>query len=75
MEPLFYAFFFLLVLLIAVLILIKEDKTLRPVVVERPAFPAGYLFENQFEMITPAYFKKRDFQKVKQYDASGNVLL
>lgn len=72
MEPLFYAFFFLLVLLIAVLYMIKEDKTLTPVVVERPA---GYLFENQFEMITPAYFKKKDFSKVKQFDASGNVLL
>jgi hypothetical protein len=75
MEPLFYAFFFLVVLLVAVLYMIKQDKTLTPVVVERPAFPAGYLFENQFEMITPAYFKKKDFGKVKQFDASGNVLL
>jgi hypothetical protein len=73
MEPLFYAFLFLLGLLIAVLFMIKQDTSLQKVVIERPAFSAGYLFENQFEMITPAYFKKKDF--VKQYDASGNVLL
>lgn len=75
MEPLFYAFFFLLVLLIAVLFMIKRDTSLQKVVIERPAFPSGYLFENQFEMITPAYFKKKSFDKVKQFDASGNVLL
>jgi hypothetical protein len=73
MEPLFFAFFFLLVLLIAVLYMIKQDKTLMPVDVKRPAFPAGYLFENQFEMITPAYFKQKK-ASVKQYDASGNLL-
>jgi hypothetical protein len=71
MEPLFYAFFFLLVLLIAVLFMIKRDTSLQKVVIERPAFPSGYIFENQFEMITP---NKKGFDKVKQFDASGNIL-
>ncbi len=73
MEPLFYAFFFLLVLLVSILFMIKRDTTLQKVVIERPPLAAGYLFENQFEMITPSFDKKR-FDKVKQWDASGNQL-
>jgi hypothetical protein len=77
MEPLFYAFFFLLVLLIAVLFMIKRDTSVEKVVIERPAFPAGYLFENQFEMITPSYtklYKDKANPKVIQRDASGNLI-
>ncbi len=69
MEPLFYAFFFLLILLIGVLFMIKRQSQTTAVIVERPAFPAGYLFENQFDMLTPKFNRK-----VKQYDASGNLL-
>ncbi len=74
MEPLFYAFFFLLLLLVSILFMIKRDTTLQKVVIERPPMPAGYLFENQFEMITPSFVKKMGFDKVKQWDASGNPL-
>jgi hypothetical protein len=85
MEPLFYAFFFLLVLLVSVLFMIKRDTTLQKVVIERPPLAAGYLFENQFEMITPSFVRKlgkpnfqplvkKRFDKVKQWDASGNQL-